>query len=792
MGPSGYEDIRPETRAAKLFDNLFGSEKADPVGPTRRPLQKVPHNVYGTNKQPVDEPNVAAKKKKDAGTKHVLFLTPPVIQKKSRVKGIRKKDGQRKQVNMKEAVLEAFKKSNLPDYESIAQQELFISEAKPWERKEAPKPATPPMRELLKVFEETIESSRNTTRVSPVPSPVSNDSIHSNVTVTTVGFERNLRARQNLASTPLLPDGTPFRPDKKLNCRPFLQPNRYGRKDSVLSKPIPIVHGDRRQETCHSPPIQLSNLSSLLDSDDSESETDVTIVNRVADTDRRKLPSYEPSYILQSKDCVAIDVTATDNSLQQTSINSYRPKTNSDVPAVESCSKIFRSFHVSVGKSRMDPSLLNITALHKASISAHHSLLSRSPPIIERSTMVSKASSCRILRRRTITPLDSEGSDDDSEDTLKNITINSFNELKSILHESLAAAFRQTKKVFDDGQEEVLTSEEKVLILCDPQEIVDINLILTPQVLETVFKIGEGSYGEVFKTEAWGKKDLVLKVVPFNQEEERETIFSHILPELMICSSFKSLVNHDYNSTPNFIDMMRASCVRGSFPQQLISEWDAYDSRKGSENEDPRVYGEDHLHLIMALNNGGTDLEKHQFFSSQEALSIFRQVSYSLAAAESEFEFEHRDLHWGNILVSTSAPQTIKYLIRGEEVQCPTHGVMASIIDFSLSRMKKDGFVVHTDLSEDEDLFSGQGDYQFEVYRMMRRENKNSWLQFNPKSNIFWLHYMVSKLLTKKYKSRSKAHLTSLKRFQEMGREILSCSSALDLVRNKSHLLNDD
>jgi len=74
------------------------------------------------------------------------------------------------------------------------------------------------------------------------------------------------------------------------------------------------------------------------------------------------------------------------------------------------------------------------------------------------------------------------------------------------------------------------------------------------------------------------------------------------------------------------------------------------------------------------------------------------------------------------------------------------------------------------DLEKDEEFFKGEGDYQYEVYRMMRKELNGKWAQHSPKTNVFWIHYLVSKMIDGvKYapKRKSKTALTSFKEFRD-------------------------
>ena len=73
----------------------------------------------------------------------------------------------------------------------------------------------------------------------------------------------------------------------------------------------------------------------------------------------------------------------------------------------------------------------------------------------------------------------------------------------------------------------------------------------------------------------------------------------------------------------------------------------------------------------------------------KQAQSIITQVTLSLAIAEHALEFEHRDLHWGNILIKRTSEPTLTYMLDGSSLAVDTHGVKVTIIDFTLSRLTK-------------------------------------------------------------------------------------------------------
>ncbi|THH28794.1 hypothetical protein EUX98_g5388 [Antrodiella citrinella] len=267
-------------------------------------------------------------------------------------------------------------------------------------------------------------------------------------------------------------------------------------------------------------------------------------------------------------------------------------------------------------------------------------------------------------------------------------------------------------------------------------------------------KIGEASYSEVF-----GIGDVVLKVIPLRDEDAppvkdpedfpAPSDAKDVLKEIIVTRAMGE-------TCKGFVQLLRTYIVRGKYPSLLLDLWDEYHERKGSESIRPDSFSVSQVYAIIVLPNGGPDLEAYSFASSPQtrwrrACSIFWQVTRALAEAEDLVRFEHRDLHWGQILVKAVpvSAQARRANSKTASMDDISHGVKTTIIDLGLSRMNaEDGAESHTIWTPFEpEIFEGEGDYQFDVYRMMKVCNGGRWESYHSLTNVMWLHYLVLKLL---------------------------------------------
>ncbi|XP_051560961.1 uncharacterized protein LOC127445153 isoform X3 [Myxocyprinus asiaticus] len=338
--------------------------------------------------------------------------------------------------------------------------------------------------------------------------------------------------------------------------------------------------------------------------------------------------------------------------------------------------------------------------------------------------------------------------------------------------------------------DEDISDAEKVYQECQQSGPLSFSDCIPPSRMKRCNKIGEGTFGEVFSTINDSNQTVALKIIPVEGNQkvngEHQKTFGEILHEIIISKELSCLNSKEINKTDSFIGLNNLHCVRGQYPEALLKAWDKFDRQKGSENDRPDFFDDEQLFLILEFEFGGSDLENMngKLSSMAQAKSVLHQVTAALAVAEQALCFEHRDLHWGNILVNNTKQKQNEFILNGSVHSIETRGVHVNIIDYSLSRLEIDGLTVSCDISADDELFMGQGDFQFEIYRLMKKENNNCWSTYNPHSNVLWLYYLADKLLSMNYRnkvqsSHQKALKSTLKSFHS---EILNYASATEAL----------
>lgn len=136
-------------------------------------------------------------------------------------------------------------------------------------------------------------------------------------------------------------------------------------------------------------------------------------------------------------------------------------------------------------------------------------------------------------------------------------------------------------------------------------------------------------------------------------------------------------------------------------------------------------------------------------------------------------------------MVSNTDEKEIEFLYNGQLIAIPSHGVCVTIIDYTLSRMVYAGECQYNDLSQDEELFSASGDYQFDIYRLMRNQVNNQWEKYEPFNNVLWLHYIIDKMINGvRYRlKQSRKHRDAMQDMMHLRDDLLDFKSASDYAQ---------
>ncbi|XP_052163436.1 serine/threonine-protein kinase haspin homolog [Oryza glaberrima] len=324
---------------------------------------------------------------------------------------------------------------------------------------------------------------------------------------------------------------------------------------------------------------------------------------------------------------------------------------------------------------------------------------------------------------------------------------------------------------------EAMTAFAQLLLVCNQSAPITLaeafSTYCTPG---SIVKLGEGTFGEAFRAGS-----TVCKVVPFdgtslvNGETQKKT--EEVLEEVLLCLTLNNLRadrgdNVKENSCHGFIETKDFWVCQGPYDPSLICAWEDWDAKCCSENDHPNDFSNEQCYIVFVQADGGRDLEKFALLDYNEACSLLVQVTAALAVAESACEFEHRDLHWGNILLDRDETQdknhTMGFTLQGKNMCTRTFGLNVSIIDFTLSRINTGDAILFLDLSTDPALFEGpKRDKQAETYRKMKQITNDYWEGSFPKTNVVWLIYLVDIVLQKRYSTFTSKDDRELRAFKK-------------------------
>ncbi|KAI8960182.1 hypothetical protein F5Y11DRAFT_330745 [Daldinia sp. FL1419] len=298
---------------------------------------------------------------------------------------------------------------------------------------------------------------------------------------------------------------------------------------------------------------------------------------------------------------------------------------------------------------------------------------------------------------------------------------------------------------------------------------------------DKIVKIAEASYAEVYRvTNERGTS--IIKVIRMESPIKAQTkaqqkaglvdeephFESDLIGELKISEWLADI--------PGFVVYKERYIVQGKACKELLETHQAFHRKLKRQDPDrlqfypsPSRYLDGTKFLVVELGDAGIALEDFRLDSADQLWDVFFHVVIALARAEAHIEFEHRDLHEGNLCIRKVAEPT-PAKDRGGSNCFGFSGLEVTILDYGLSRARatykgEDSQPIAYDLERDLSIFTSEHAPQCEVYRRMRSfmlrgdrvclpptshktpyESGNygqiCWDQHEPYTNVLWLAYI--------------------------------------------------
>ncbi|KAG8195132.1 hypothetical protein JTE90_013604 [Oedothorax gibbosus] len=383
--------------------------------------------------------------------------------------------------------------------------------------------------------------------------------------------------------------------------------------------------------------------------------------------------------------------------------------------------------------------------------------------------------------------------------------------LHQVFWKTATSIFRKTKVKLSSGFERSMRSPPVTKSIQKSESPKDLRVVLkrtnlqcavpfwfaVPELFDRiVLKVGEGSFADVYQIEKHNDEDRILKVIPIGEpipnSEFLQLNFKEMAAEIYVSQELSKLPSGKEYSCLTFPTVYKVSVVQDVYPTAAIRAWNLYSFYNGvaEDHPCPRAYSKDQAYIVIETEMAGTPLDLFKIEKFSVALSIFKQIACGLAVAEKKLQFEHRDLHPGNILISDDYPiAAVPVVIKSRKYMIKTCSVKASIIDFTYSRITTDEGIKYIDLNDiyDPEPMSKKKFVNHKyIYAKMAEITEGNWEDFYPKTNILWLKHILACILHKmeaqKTRPSDKQEKSSKLCLEIQNQAILSYNSAFEFV----------
>ncbi|KAK4212892.1 hypothetical protein QBC37DRAFT_483442 [Rhypophila decipiens] len=313
---------------------------------------------------------------------------------------------------------------------------------------------------------------------------------------------------------------------------------------------------------------------------------------------------------------------------------------------------------------------------------------------------------------------------------------------------------------------------------------------------DTIQKIAEASYAEVYRITN-DRGTSIIKVIrlhspikPQTKAQEKSGLVDEE-PHSEESLAGELQISEWLADVPGFVIYKERYVVQGKAPKALLETHQVFHRRMKRQDPDrlqfypsPSRYLDETKFLVVELGDAGTALEDFALDDVDQVWDIFLHAAIALARAEELVQFEHRDLHEGNLCIRRARPPkphpTNKEDHNNNPCKFGFSGLEITILDYGLSRAS-DPFsspasseeVIYSDLESDLSIFTSTHALQCTTYRQMRsyllrgtsRGGRKdplldpathqtphdldittlkpiSWRDYHPYTNVLWLSYI--------------------------------------------------